>query len=162
MAKSNPELIAAIRRAAKRIATEDQYQWGHMGSCNCGYLAQEITQLSRAEIHDYATRKYGDWTTQSDAYCPNSGYPMDLLISKLLEAGMEIEDIKHLERLSNPKILAHLPASKKHLRYNAKEDVMIYMSAWAHKLQLEWEEKAEQLVKLKAPVKSSDILDNSR
>ena len=48
MASPKPALIAAIRNTAKKIADSPQYQWGHMGSSNCGQLVQENTQLSRA------------------------------------------------------------------------------------------------------------------
>ena len=50
MAKATPILIEAIRNTAKKLETGAPYQWGHMGSCNCGNLAQEITDLSEKEI----------------------------------------------------------------------------------------------------------------
>jgi hypothetical protein len=41
MAKATPEFIQALRSAIAKLEKSDDYQWGHMGSCNCGYLAQE-------------------------------------------------------------------------------------------------------------------------
>jgi hypothetical protein len=32
-----------------------------MGACNCGFLAQEITHLRKAEIHSRAMQSTGDW-----------------------------------------------------------------------------------------------------
>ena len=135
MAKANLELVAAIRRAAKAIETGTQYQWGHMGSCNCGHLAQEITKLSKAEIHEYAMRKYGDWTEQSMDYCPNSGQPLDLVISQMLEAGLDICDLKHLERLSDLNVLKRLGPEISHLKHNVRDDVVLYMQTWADLLE---------------------------
>lgn len=135
MAQVNLELTAAIRRAAKAIQSGTQYQWGHMGSCNCGHLAQEITKLSKAEIHEYAMRKYGDWTEQSMDYCPNSGQPLDLVISQMLDAGLDIQDLAHLEKLSDPKVLQKLSPENHHLRHNVRDDVVLYMQTWADLLE---------------------------
>ena len=135
MAKANLELVSAIRRAAKAIQQGPHYQWGHMGSCNCGHLAQEITKLTKAEIHEYAMRKYGDWTEQSMDYCINSGQPLDLVISQMLEAGLEIEDLAHLEKLSDPLVLKKLTSGNRHLRHNVRNDVVLYMQTWANLLE---------------------------
>jgi len=145
MASPKPTLIAAIRSAAKKIADSSQYQWGHMGSCNCGHLVQEVTQLSRADIHEYAMRtRGGDWSEQALDFCPTSGYLMDQVISIMLDAGMELADFKHLEQLSDKNVLARLPEQSRHLRHNYREDVVIYMNAWADLL----EEQLLQQVKL--------------
>ena len=135
MAQANLELIAAIRSAAKAIYIGTQYQWGHMGSCNCGHLVQEITKLSKAEIHEYAMRKYGDWTEQSMDYCANSGQPLDLVISQMLEAGLDIRDLGHLEKLSDPKVLKRITPGNRTLRHNVRDDVVLYMQTWADLLE---------------------------
>ena len=143
MAQANLELISAIRRAARAIRRGTQYQWGHMGSCNCGHLAQEITKLSKAEIHEYAMRKYGDWTEQSMDYCVNSGQPLDLVISQMLEAGLDIQDLGHLEKLSDPLVLKKIAPSKRHLRHNVRDDVVLYMQTWADLLEESLTEKIQ-------------------
>ena len=40
MAKATPVLIEALRKTAKKLEKGARYQWGHMGCCNCGNLAQ--------------------------------------------------------------------------------------------------------------------------
>ena len=57
MATANPDLIAAIEKTTLNLSKGSPYQWGHMGSCNCGNLAQELTKLSKAEIHSYAMQR---------------------------------------------------------------------------------------------------------
>ncbi len=141
MAKANLALIEAIEKAANKIERGDQYQWGHMGACNCGHLAQEITQLSKAEIHEYAMRKYGDWTEQSMDYCPTSGQPLDLVISQMLSVGLSTEDLRYLEKLSDPEVLGALSSEKKSLKHNIKEDVVLYMRTWAKVLTLRLADK---------------------
>lgn len=139
MARVSEELIAAFRMTIKNLKNNAPYQWGHMGACNCGHLAQEITQLSKAEIHQYAMEKHGDLNDQLMDYCPTSGYPMDLMISKMLEAGLTLDELKHLERLSDPKILAQIPIEKRqHLMKNKKEDVILYLETWTLFLENEW------------------------
>ena len=131
MAKPSIQLIRAIRNTAKKLETSANYQWGHMGSCNCGFLAQEISRLDKDEIHERAMQRYGDWNEQLNDYCPTSGLLMDDLISELLNAGLDIDDLKHLEKLSDPVILNNLPSGKKYLMRNHKSDVVEYLNTWA-------------------------------
>ena len=133
MARPNLRLISAIRSTARRLSLDAPYQWGHMGSCNCGHLAQQITRVSKADIHRFAMHSEGSWTDQSRAYCPTSGLPMDLLISAMIDCGLAIEDLEHLEKLSDPAVLKHLGV--KSLRYNHREHVVRYMEAWAELLE---------------------------
>ncbi|MFP4096007.1 MAG: hypothetical protein ACLFUB_16100 [Cyclobacteriaceae bacterium] len=136
MARPKPELINALRQTAKKLERSENYQWGHMGSCNCGHLVQEVTKLSKAEIHEYAMRtRGGDWSEQALDFCPTSGYLMDQVISFMLDAGLDIEDFKHLERLSDREVLMRLPLEERYLRHNKKEDVAKYMNAWASLLE---------------------------
>ncbi len=137
MAKANLFLIQTLHRAAQKIAKNTSYQWGHMGSCNCGHLAQEITHLSKGDIHAHAMRKSGDWSEQSEEYCPQSGYPMDLMISQMLDAGLDIEDFKNLEKLSDHHVIKALGKEGTNLSYNKRDDVVKYMMAWATLLEEE-------------------------
>jgi hypothetical protein len=139
MGKVNPNLIAAIEKTAAKLTNGAAYQWGHMGACNCGNLAQELTQLSKGEIHKYAMERHGDWNDQILDYCPTSGYPMDLMISKMLEFGLSLDDLSHLESLSDPKILRLIPKEKRDiLNKNNREHVVIYMKTWANYLREMW------------------------
>jgi hypothetical protein len=125
MAKAKIETVDALRRAAKKIEEGAPYMWGHMGSCNCGNLAQEITNLSKGQIHAYAMQGRGDWNEQLNDYCPTSAMPIDLLIHEMLIYGFELSDLKNLEKLSDKAVLALLP------EHNNREDVVLYMRTWA-------------------------------
>ena len=131
MAYPNITLIEAIRNTAKNLEKSETYQWGHMGSCNCGHLAQELTRLTKSEIHTRAMQKYGDWSEQLNDYCPTSGFLMDDLITHMLSFGLDTEDLKHLERLSDPQVIRTIPGYQKGLSHNIKKDVVKYMKAWA-------------------------------
>jgi len=142
MAKPTAELINALRRTADKLENGAKYQWGHMGSCNCGNLAQELTSYTPAQIHAYALQtRMGDWAEQTAAFCSTSQMPLDLLISSMLEAGLDTEDMKHLERLSDEQILRRLPLSERNLQKNKREDVIKYMRIWADFLQDQLSEK---------------------
>lgn len=139
MAVITLHLIESFRKTITKLKKNAPYQWGHMGACNCGNLAQELTQLSKAEIHQFAMQKSGDWNDQLIDYCPTSGYPMDLMISKMIEAGLTIDELRHLETLSHPRILQHIPFEKRiSLQKNRKDDVILYMETWADLLENEW------------------------
>jgi len=139
MATSTPELILGIRKTIKKLKNGAPYQWGHMGACNCGNLAQELTKLTKGEIHSYAMQRHGDWNEQLIEYCPTSGYPMDLMVGKMLETGLTLDDLMHLEKLSDPKILQLIPEDKRqYMSKNNKSDVILYMEAWVEQLEDTW------------------------
>jgi hypothetical protein len=131
MAKASIELIEILRKTANKLEQSQVYQWGHMGSCNCGFLAQEITHLRKDEIHNRAMQGYGDWSEQLNDYCPTSGLPMDDLISEMIAFGFDADDLKNLERLSDKRILQQLPLEARNLHYNYKHDVVKYLRTWA-------------------------------
>lgn len=135
MAQIRFELIQALRTTAQKIEHNSSYQWGHMGLCNCGFLAQEITSLSKDEIHRRAMQRNGDWSEQLNDYCPTSGLPMDNLIDQLVDFGFTPEELRHLEQLSDATVLHRLPIPKRYLTHNVKADVITYMTTWANLLE---------------------------
>lgn len=142
MARPSRRLIDAIRNTAQKLSKNTDYQWGHMGACNCGTLAQELTHLTKGEIHNYAMRGHGDWTEQVEAFCPTSEMPMDLLINQLIAAGLTLEDLINLERLKDQEVLSLIYREKKeHLQHNKQEDVILYLNAWADLLEKELRQK---------------------
>jgi len=144
MAKANPNLIFDLRRTVTKLKKGAPYQWGHMGACNCGNLAQEIIQINKAEIHRFAMQRSGDWSEQLIDYCPSSGMPMDLMITKLLDAGLERDDLIHLEKLSDPEILAHIPIERRNkMAKNNIADVILYLETWTHLLESQWADAQE-------------------
>ena len=142
MAKPTPELIEGIRKTIQKLKNGAAYQWGHMGACNCGNLAQELTKLTKGEIHRFAMQRHGDWNEQLIDYCPTSGYPMDLMVGKMLETGLTLDDLMHLEKLSDPEILRYMPAEKRQsLSKNSKADVILYFEVWVKHLEEKWSEE---------------------
>lgn len=141
MARPTPELIEALRRTAIKLKNGAPYQWGHMGGCNCGNLAQELTKLNRDQIHQYAMQRYGDWNEQVDDYCSTSQMPIDIVINEMLNAGLMLEDLKHLEKLDDRQVLARFPLEARYLKHNVRDDVVAYMNAWAELLEEQLLEK---------------------
>ena len=135
MAKATLEIIQALKKTANNLENGSNYQWGHMGSCNCGNLAQVITNKDKAEIHKSAMRRYGDWNEQLIDYCPTSGFPIDHIIDEILDFGFTRNDLSHLEKLSDQNILKHLPLEKRYLKHNIKNDVVLYLKTWATSLE---------------------------
>jgi hypothetical protein len=131
MARPAYHLVDVLRKTADKIRFSATYQWGHMGLCNCGFLAQEISHLKKEEIHRRAMERHGDWSEQLNDYCPTSGLPMDELISQMIAIGLDTDDLRHLERLSAPEVLRQLPLAERNLRHNQKDDVVRYLAIWA-------------------------------
>jgi hypothetical protein len=137
MAKICVETVLALRNTALHIENSHNYQWGHMGSCNCGFLAQEICRMDRHQIHSRAMERTGDWSEQLKDYCPSSGLSMDDLIATMLAFGFSPDDLRHLERLSDPKVLRSFPENQRHPKHNVKADVVKYLRQWANSLEAE-------------------------
>lgn len=133
MATPSLDLINALRETATRLETGASYAWSRMGSCNCGHLAQTLTKLTGVEIQAIAMEAAGDWSEQVRGYCSASQIPLEDIFNTMLEAGMTTEDIMHLERLSDPAILASLPPET--LDFKQRADVVCYMRAWADHLE---------------------------
>lgn len=154
MARPSKHLISALMKTAKNLQSGKTYQWGHMGACNCGNLAQELTTLTKGEIHEYAMRGRGDWSEQVEAFCPTSEMPMDLLINQLIAEGLTLEDLINLERLKDKAILSKISKERRdQLSHNRREDVALYLEKWAEVLQVQLLEKqGKSTVPEKKPV----------
>lgn len=134
MAIATKSLINILEKTITQLEQTKDYQWGHMGSCNCGHLVQAITGQSKAEIHNIAMMTEGDWSEKAEKFCFESGLPIDKIIAKILSVGFEIEDIQHIEYLSHPKITSRLINTSFRHRRNSIDDVKLYFKAWIEEL----------------------------
>lgn len=135
MARPTRTLVDALRATALRLEQGSRFRWTHMGACNCGHLAQTVTCRSREEIHRIAVEKAGDWRDHAIEWCPASGYPIDHVIDEMLAIGLELSDVEHLERLSDPAVLRRFPVQARRLDYRDRRDAIRYMRAWAELLE---------------------------
>jgi hypothetical protein len=138
MAVASVALVSALRSTAARLAAGSTYQWGHLGMCNCGHLVETVCKVPPQQIHRIALAdREGDWEALANAYCPTSGYPIDDIITELLALGLTTQDIGHLEKLDEPRVLAALPGGQRWLRRNDRHDLIDYLEAWAGLLERE-------------------------
>ena len=152
MATASIQLMEALLETANQLEKGVNYQWGHMGSCNCGHLAQVVTGLTKERIHQESMYRTGDWKDQLRDYCPQSGLPMDVIIDKMIEAGFTANDLVHLERLSDIRILKKLPTSHLYLNHNSSKDAALYLRCWASLME------DEIIENMKLPDMSAQIL----
>lgn len=157
MARPTKEFLRALEDAIDAMEAQGaSYQWGHMGQCNCGHLVHALTKVPQAEIHAAALKRAGDWGQQAIDYCPTSGYPLDHIITTMLEAGMDIDDINNLERLDDRRVLNRLPRERRYLKQNSKEDAILYMKTWLEMLR---EQIAPTLDLVSVPSDHQDLHD---
>ncbi|MEO1483218.1 MAG: hypothetical protein AAFU77_14015 [Myxococcota bacterium] len=135
MAIPSRDLVRALRVTSRRIRLGSRFQWTHMGACNCGHLAQTVTQLDPARIHSFAIEKEGEWADQAFDHCPASGYRMDDILAALFELGMSSADIANLERLNDRAVLRRMPEGMREADYRDKEHAVKYMEVWADLLE---------------------------
>lgn len=127
------EFATVLRKTAKRLEDGADYNWCHMGRCNCGHIAQTVTSLSPAKIHEMALLKAGDWRDQSIEHCTTTGYTIDHIIDTILAFGLTRQDLAHIERLSDNRVLNKMEVNRRiHLDYRKREDVIHYMRTWAN------------------------------
>lgn len=141
MARPTPELITALRETAERLSRGAQYRWTHMGQCNCGHLAQTITQQPAAELHAQALQKHGLWADKALEYCGTSGYPIDDVLGQMFDLGLYQEDVVHLERLSDPDVLRAMPRACRPADHKNRDHVVAYLRTWAGLLEDKWLER---------------------
>ena len=138
MAKPSVELIAALRETADRLQGGVRHQWGHMGNCNCGHLAQTLTHLAPREIHARAMESVGDWRDQVTEYCPTSRLPFDTIVDSMIRAGLTTSDIADLERLCGDEIIAEIDEARLPLDHRDRDDAILYLQTWADLLERRW------------------------
>lgn len=138
MAKSNPQLIGALRQTANRLDNGAVYEWGHMGRCNCGHLLQTITHMSGYQIVKTLDFQLDEWSEYANDYCPGTGQKVEELFTALQDVGFLRDDVIHLENLSDRRVLARLGNGKpRHLHRNNVADVTLYMRTLADLLEEE-------------------------
>lgn len=147
MAHPTPELVVALRRTAARLKDGVRYRWSHFAVCNCGNLAQTITDLEPDAIYEAAMQRPGDWGEQAREYCPTSGLAMDAIVGRILDLGLEKEDIRHLERLTHPHVLRAIPEERRPLKHTRREDTVLFMETWADLLEAKLDEVGEARVR---------------
>lgn len=137
MARASLEIVQVLRRTADRIECNTADQWGNTRLCNCGFLAQEIAKLKKEELYTRAMQRHGDSREQLNDASPIGEYAIDDILSDMLTFGFDRDDLKHLERLSDQRVLRNFPEPHHNLQPNAKHDVVKYLKAWANLLELE-------------------------
>jgi len=138
MAVASLALVTALRTTAARLAEGSSYQWGHLGMCNCGHLVQTVCRVPPQQIHRIALAdREGDWEALANAYCPTSGYAIDDVLGQLVALGLTTQEIGHLEKLDEPRVLAALPGGHRWLRRNDRADLVAYLETWAGLLEAE-------------------------
>ncbi len=131
MAIPSRALVEVLRETAERLARSPDYQWSHFGRCNCGHLAQTVTRLSPAEIHAACARELTEWSEIPDDYCAGTGLRLEYVLDRLRELGLDRTDLRHLEDLSDPRVLHALPGGHRWLQRNQREDAVLYFRVWA-------------------------------
>ncbi|MBX2841431.1 MAG: hypothetical protein KTR26_06640 [Flammeovirgaceae bacterium] len=134
MPQKNPLLISALRETANRLEAGANYEWGHMGRCNCGHLVQTITNMSDKEIVESIDFQMDEWTEHANDYCKNSGSKVEGIFNQLNGIGFNYDDIVKLEYLTDKKILNKM-GENTHLRHNHVDDVVSYMNTMAEILE---------------------------
>jgi len=146
MARATTQLISKLREAAANIESGKDYNWGHIGRCNCGHLVQCMTDLSAKDIYAIAKDNYIDeWTEFANDYCPSNGASVDKITDILLTNGFELKDVHQLEYLSNPDVLKAIPGGPRQLQKGNARDAALYMRTWASILELELKAAAQNV-----------------
>lgn len=158
-------LIQALRQTARHLQLADvSYRWSHFGQCNCGHLAQTLTQLTPETLQRAAERQRGDWSEQATTWertaaladygdrpaldegawepegtdhCTTTDVPMDLVFRRLTAVGLTAEDMVHLERLSDPRVRKRLGTNTVDFHYADRTNLVRYLNAWADVLELD-------------------------
>ena len=135
MAAPHPRLIEVLRETADRLKQGSEYKWANFGMCNCGHLAQTVTNRSPKEIHEAALERAGDWGQQALEYCGQTGLEIDTIMEELLALGLERSDIQEIERLSNPAVRRRMVVEEENVTHFARNNAIAYFETWADLLE---------------------------
>lgn len=128
-------LVNVLRETADRLEGGADYQWAHFGRCNCGHLVQTVTRLAPAEIHAATAPELLEWSEIPEDYCAGTGLRLEHVLDRLRELGLDRTDMKHIEDLSDPRVLSALPGGHRWLERNRREDVVTYFRTLAEVLE---------------------------
>ncbi len=140
-------LVNVLRETAARIESGADYQWSHFGRCNCGHLVQTVTRLTPAEIHAASSCELLEWSEIPEDYCAGTGLKLEYVLDRLRELGLDRADLKHLEDLSDPRVLAALPGGHRWLERNKREDAVAYFRALADVLERDLDQAAAEVAR---------------
>ena len=133
---SKNKLIKALNKTATDLDNGCNYEWGHMGRCNAGCLVQNLTNKTDKEIAKMVNFEIDEWSEHANDYCHGTNENVNELFDSLKQFGLSYQDMMHIEYLSDPKVLSHLPDDRKHLQKNNPKDVSAYMRCFAKELAL--------------------------
>ena len=105
MDDTRTNLARALRETADRLSGGARYEWGHMGRCNCGHLVQTLTDMTDVEIAQSVDYQLNEWSEHAKDYCDGSGTRVQDLFDTLKKFGLSPNDMRHLEHLSDKRIL---------------------------------------------------------
>src|SRR5262249_14217777 len=91
--------------------------------------------------HSSALIREGDWEQQANDYCPASGNLIDVILASMFDLGLTRADIRNLEKLADLHVLRQ---AGRHLRFNNREDVVLYMRVWADLLEEQFADGSSQ------------------
>ena len=137
MAKATKQLVEALRKSADRIQSGAEYEWGHVGRCNCGHLVQAVTGKSSSQIIKGFGPALDEWTEHANDYCSTTGMPVQNMLDDLADIGFYPDDVRNLEYLSDKAVLKHPDLANRNLRRNDRDDVATYMNKLADVLEEE-------------------------
>lgn len=99
-----------LRKAASRIEKNlDNYYWGNAHSCNCGFVAQVVNNLSQDKLLEVLLKEErqgwhrGAWG-ESLEVCEATGLAISAIVQSLYDAGFSGDEIEEFERLSDKSI----------------------------------------------------------
>ena len=101
-----------------------------MGRCNCGHLVQTLTDMTDVEIAQSVDYELNEWTEHAKDYCDGSGTKVQDLFDTLKKHGLTPDDMRHLEHLSDRRILSRIDR-RDGLQKNVVDDVSLYLNTMA-------------------------------
>lgn len=91
-------------------------------------------------LPDYGDRPAldeGAWEPENIGACNATGAPLDVVFDRLVAIGLDDDDIRGLERLSDPAVRRRLGTNTQDYPHYKRENVIAYLRAWADLLEAE-------------------------
>jgi hypothetical protein len=112
----------------------------------------ELISALRATANRLSDGTAYQWTHMGACNCGHLAQTVTRKSASEIHAlGLYIEDIIHLERLSDPEVLVVLPPGKRPLNHKHRDHVVLYLRTWADQLEAEWLRRTSLQLPITAP-----------
>lgn len=117
----------------ERAMTRDG-DWGEQAAAR-QRKQKKVVPMVAPDYGDRIALDEGAWEPENIGACSATGNTLDFIFNELEKVGLSADDIRNLERLSDPQVRRRLGTNTVDYPHYKRENVIAYLRAWADELE---------------------------